>query len=142
MNPGCRLHRGVACFGVVLKGNRGSKGKQGKALVVVYPKKPRTIRFCGSAISGFFSGALSPCFGEDSPTKVDYRKSSYPYSNLSTGGPRYIPTRQSRVSDLRRSNEAFARYPPEKFIGLVESHGIKCPGLRIGFLCRISTQSP
>ena len=26
--------------------------------------------------------------GEGSPTKIDYRKSWYPYSNLSTGGPR------------------------------------------------------
>ena len=25
---------------------------------------------------------------EGSPTKVDYRKKEYPYSNLSTGGPR------------------------------------------------------
>ena len=29
-----------------------------------------------------------PCLGEGSPTKIDYRKRSwYPYSNLSTGGP-------------------------------------------------------
>ena len=27
------------------------------------------------------------CFGEGSPAKIDYRK-GYPYSNLSTGGPR------------------------------------------------------
>ena len=29
-----------------------------------------------------------PCLGEGSPTKIDYRKTVYPYSNLSTGGPR------------------------------------------------------
>ena len=29
-----------------------------------------------------------PLFGwEGSPAKIDYRKSGYPYSNLSTGGP-------------------------------------------------------
>ena len=32
-----------------------------------------------------------PFFGEGSPTKIDYRKNKgYPYSNLSTGGPRSI----------------------------------------------------
>ena len=29
-----------------------------------------------------------PFSGEGSPTKIDYRKKGYPYSNLSTGGPR------------------------------------------------------
>ena len=28
-----------------------------------------------------------PCLGEGSPTKIDYGKKEYPYSNLSTGGP-------------------------------------------------------
>ena len=32
------------------------------------------------------SGLLS-FLGEGSPTKIDYKKKSYPYSNLSTGGP-------------------------------------------------------
>ena len=31
---------------------------------------------------------LTPFFGwEGSPTKIDYRKKRYPYSNLSTGAP-------------------------------------------------------
>ena len=30
-----------------------------------------------------------PFLGEGSPTKIDYRKKGYPYSNLSTGGPRF-----------------------------------------------------
>ena len=35
--------------------------------------------------------ALShPFLGEGSPTKIDHRKRRYPYSNLCTGGPRYI----------------------------------------------------
>ena len=42
---------------------------------------------------------LTPFFGEGSPTKIDYRrkKGKYPYSNLSTGGPR----EEERVSGGR-----------------------------------------
>ena len=29
--------------------------------------------------------------GGGSPTKIDYRKKGYPYSNLSTGGPKKCP---------------------------------------------------
>ena len=38
-----------------------------------------------------FASALShPFFGwEGFSTKIDYRKSGYPYSSLSTGGPRF-----------------------------------------------------
>ena len=36
----------------------------------------------------FPRGARLPPFGEGSPTRIDYRKKGYPYSNLSTGGPR------------------------------------------------------
>ena len=31
-----------------------------------------------------------PFWGEGSPTKIDHTKKGYPYSSLSTGGPRYI----------------------------------------------------
>ena len=31
---------------------------------------------------------LNPFWGEGSPTKIDYRKKGYPFSSLSTGGPR------------------------------------------------------
>ena len=34
--------------------------------------------------------ALLPIFDwEGAPTKIDYRKKGYPYSNISTGGPRW-----------------------------------------------------
>ena len=48
-------------------------------------------------------GALShPFFGwEGSPTKIDYRRKGYPYSNLCTGGPRnrfgYLPRMLSQL---------------------------------------------
>ena len=42
------------------------------------------------------SSALShPLLGEGSPTKTDYRKKGYPFSNLCTGGPRGLnPTNE------------------------------------------------
>ena len=36
------------------------------------------------------SGALLPFLGEGSPTKIDYKKTWYPHSNLSSGGPRHV----------------------------------------------------
>ena len=45
------------------------------------------IYICGSPSSArlpiFFGGGRVPS------SKIDYRKKGYPYSNLSTGGPRY-----------------------------------------------------
>ena len=38
-----------------------------------------------------------PFFGGGSPTKIDHRKSWYPYSHLSTGGPRRSGDAQLRM---------------------------------------------
>ena len=55
--------------------------------------------FKGAAVQGNQLGAggppvvpFDPFLGEGSPTKIDYRKSWYPYSNLSTGGARQAKT--------------------------------------------------
>ena len=42
-------------------------------------------------------GALSrQIFGDRSPTKIDYKK-GHPYSNLSTGGPRYTRVKRKKL---------------------------------------------
>ena len=53
------------------------------------------------------SSALSPLFGEGSPTKIDYRKktkSGTLFSNLPTGGPSF-PMRYSTVADKRKPSK-------------------------------------
>ena len=55
--------------------------------------------------------------GESSPAKIDYRKSWYPYSNLSTGGPRNHEGRKQAQFGLRwlsfRANQA-SEFVPSK----------------------------
>ena len=51
-------------------------------------------RFAWQLTAGMHRGPVVPTLavsflGEGSPTKIDCRKSWYPYSNLSTGGPRH-----------------------------------------------------
>ena len=52
------------------------------------------------------------------------------YHPLRTSACTYhiIPGCFDRLQIIQLVFEAFRRYPPEKFIALVESHGIKCPG--------------
>ena len=47
--------------------------------------------------------------GRGFPTKIDYRKKGYPYSNLSTGGPSQ-GTRLNLVREIRR-NTAILKVP-------------------------------
>ena len=48
-----------------------------------------------------------PFFGEGSPTKIDYyRKTVYPYSNLSTGGPWKIQSLDSFGPSTRFGGKA------------------------------------
>ena len=48
---------------------------------------PNSLRAC--IVSCTTPSSALTFFWEGSPTKVEDRKKGYPYSNLSTGGPRY-----------------------------------------------------
>ena len=45
------------------------------------------LEYLGRPVVPFYPFVL---LGEGSPTKIDYSKKGYPYSNLSTGGPSYF----------------------------------------------------
>ena len=65
---------------------------------------------------------------EGSPTKIDYRKKRYPYSNLSTGGP------SSGDTDMAMH---FNREPPDLWLVDMNPPPKRCPpkGPQFKYMC-------